>query len=248
MDKKNLIIGNWKLHGALEFNRHLVSELRKTLTGIAGVECVVCPPFVYLSQVNELLEGCSVLLGAQNVGADDSGAFTGEVSVSMLLEMGCRYVIIGHMERRTLYSESDELIARKFHAAQSVGLIPILCVGETLEQHNDGVEQSVVRAQLQACLNEKVAKDFVVAYEPAWAIGTGQTAKPKQIGEMHRFLSDSVKNMVSKDICPRVVYGGSVKADNATDLFAIDFVDGALVGGASLNADNFSTIARMAKA
>ncbi len=244
---KNLVIGNWKLHGSQRENISLIKSLKSALDNLPAAEFVVCPPYVYLPQVGELIQGSNIMLGAQNVSDQESGAFTGEVSAAMLAELSCRYVIVGHMERRTLYSEDNALIARKYTAVQKAGLVPILCVGETLEQHRRGETQTVIAEQLQSCLSPSCDSAPIIAYEPGWAIGTGQSATPEQILEVHRFISDFVSQLIRQaSVLPRVVYGGSIKTDNARMLFDINYVNGALVGGASLDALAFGLIAQAA--
>jgi triosephosphate isomerase len=208
--------------------------------------CVVCPPFVYLQEAARLLRDSALSLGAQDVSADTHGAFTGEVSAAMLKDVGCEYVIVGHSERRLLYRESDQLIARKFGAALAKGLIPILCVGEQLADREAGRMREVVSRQLDVVLELSGAgalEHAVVAYEPVWAIGTGRNASPEQAEEAHAFIRARVGARDARiAAATRILYGGSVKAGNAAELFAMPDVDGGLIGGASLKADEFLTI------
>ena len=241
--KLPIVIGNWKLNGSLESGYALLAELKESLRRPAAAEFVVCPPFVYLFQFREFLAGSSIGIGAQNVCDRSDGAFTGEISAPMLSDAGCRYVIVGHIERRTLYHEDNALVGMKFRQVQSAGLVPVLCVGETLEQRNRKIEHEVVTAQLQACCDGYRGGELVVAYEPGWAIGTGRVATPRQVEEMHRFIYEKAAALFTADSSLiRVVYGGSIKADNVRFLFGVDGVDGGLVGGASLDAAEFALI------
>lgn len=248
--RSRLVAGNWKMHGSLAANRRLIGELKTGLRPAPGVSVAVCVPFPYLQQVGEALAGSAVALGAQTLSEHDSGAHTGEVSASMLKEFGCRYVIVGHSERRSLYAESDQAVAGKFRAAQAGGLIPILCLGETLGEREHGETEAVVARQLQAVLGAVgagAAANAVIAYEPVWAIGTGRTATPEQAQEVHRFIRSRIA-----DGDPRrageitILYGGSVKPGNAGELFAMPDIDGGLIGGASLVAQDFLAICRAA--
>ncbi|WIO73798.1 triose-phosphate isomerase [Porticoccaceae bacterium LTM1] len=240
-----LIAGNWKMHGSLQS----VVELSKALVGWnpeSKAEMAVCPPSVFLSVVAKELQGSSVALGAQNVSEHQQGAYTGEVSGDMLAELGCRYAIVGHSERRALFAETDRQIAEKFIAAQRAGLTPILCVGETLEQREADATLDVIAEQLGVVIDvaglEAVAKG-VVAYEPVWAIGTGKTATPEQAQQVHAAIRLQLGEAGAKT---RVLYGGSVKAANAAEIFAQPDIDGALVGGASLVAEEFLEVGRLA--
>jgi len=245
--RKKLVAGNWKMHGSLAENAALLEALKPAL---AGIEAVVCVPFPYLAQVQSALAGSSIAWGAQNVSEQAKGAFTGEVSASMLLDFGCKYVIVGHSERRSLYGESDELVAKKYMAAQAAGLTPILCVGESLEERESGVTEAVVARQLDAVINaagvESLAK-AVVAYEPVWAIGTGKTASPEQAQAVHAFIRSKIASIDAAVADGLVIqYGGSVKAANAAELMVQPDIDGGLIGGASLVADEFVAICRAA--
>jgi triosephosphate isomerase len=253
--RARLVAGNWKMHGSRQANADLLDALLAGL-GKQGVpqscECAVCVPFPYLEQVAARLAGSPLAWGAQNVSEHAAGAFTGEVSVAMLAEFGCRYAIVGHSERRQLFGETDAQVANKFSAAQAGGLVPILCVGETLEAREAGRTEAVVAAQLDAVLATASAAAFVravVAYEPVWAIGTGKTASAEQAQAVHAFLRGRLAKQdaaVAQGV--RILYGGSVKAANAAALFAMPDVDGGLIGGASLVADEFLAIAAAAQA
>jgi triosephosphate isomerase len=250
--RTKLVVGNWKMHGSVPENEALLTALVPRVASLEGVSVGVCVPFPYLAQVQSLLAGTAVSWGAQNLSHRRSGAFTGEVSGAMLAEFGCRHVIVGHSERRVLYGETDALVADKFIAAQSANLIPILCIGETLAERQDGVTEHVVERQLNAVVSHVGIGAFqnaVIAYEPVWAIGTGQTATPEQAQAVHAFIRASLKTHdsgLAEDI--RLLYGGSVKASNAAQLCTLSDVDGALVGGASLNAEEFATICKGAAA
>ncbi|MBW8459581.1 MAG: triose-phosphate isomerase [Thiobacillus sp.] len=245
--RKKLVAGNWKMHGSLAENAALLSALKPAL---AGIEAVVCVPFPYLAQAQAELTGSSIAWGAQNVSEQAKGALTGEVSVSMLLDFGCTYVIVGHSERRSLYGESDALVARKYMAAQAAGLTPILCVGESLAERESGVTEAVVSRQLDAVIDAAGVASLakaVIAYEPVWAIGTGKTASPEQAQAVHAFIRSKVSALDASVADQLVIqYGGSVKAANAAELMAQPDIDGGLIGGASLVADEFVAICRAA--
>lgn len=250
--RRPLIAGNWKMHGSRAENAELIEALLLGLPGQTPVEIAVCPPFVYLWETARLLKSSSIALGAQSVCAEALGAFTGEVSAGMLKDVGCKYVIVGHSERRAIYKEDDALVARKFLAAQSQGLIPILCVGETLEERERGQTMQVVSRQLTAVLDLAGApalRAAVIAYEPVWAIGTGKNATPAQAQDVHAHIRAAIAGRDAKIAADvRILYGGSVKAANAHELFAMPDVDGGLVGGASLKADEFLKICASAQA
>ncbi len=241
------------MHGSRADNASLIEALATEFPSSPAADCIVCPPFVYLWEVSRLLKEAEiqVALGAQDVGAEAQGAYTGEVSASMLKDVGCMYVIVGHSERRTIHGESDQLVARKFAAAQSKGLTPILCVGEQLSEREAGRTQEVVARQLDAVLELSRAESFaraVIAYEPCWAIGTGRNATPEQAEEVHRFIRDRIAGRNAKIAAEaRILYGGSVKVGNAAELFAQPDVDGGLIGGASLKADEFLAILAAAR-
>lgn len=245
-----LVAGNWKMNGSRESSAELLGALVRGLEDGVTAEVLVCPPFIYLADAQRLLRGSEILLGAQSLCAEESGAFTGEVSASMLQDFDCTHVIVGHSERRALYGEDDALVARKFMAAIKTGLVPVLCVGETLEEREQGVALDVIRRQIKAVLAAAGIEAFtqaVVAYEPVWAIGTGKTASPEQAQEMHREIRSilAAENATIADSL-RILYGGSVKASNAAELFAMPDIDGGLVGGASLDAEQFLSIVRAA--
>jgi triosephosphate isomerase len=244
--RKPIVAGNWKMYGTRAENAALVRTLLDLLQPGARAEVLVCPPFVYLWETGRLLKDSEVALGAQSVCAESLGAFTGEVSGAMLRDVGCRYVLVGHSERRQLYGESDSLVARKFMAAQAQGLVPVLCVGETLEEREGGRTTEVVARQLEAVLSVSGVGSLasaVIAYEPVWAIGTGRTASPEQAQEVHAMIRGKVAALdatIASSV--RILYGGSVKASNARELFAMADIDGGLVGGASLKAEEFAQI------
>jgi triosephosphate isomerase len=246
--RKKLVAGNWKMHGSLAENAALLSALKPAL---AGIEAVVCVPFPYLSQAQAALAGSSIAWGAQNLSEHSKGAYTGEVSASMLRDFGCSYVIVGHSERRSLYGESDQQVAAKFIAAQAGGLVPILCVGESLEEREAGITEQVVARQLDAVIGAAgigALANAIVAYEPVWAIGTGKTASPEQAQAVHAFIRGKIAGLDAAIADGLVIqYGGSVKAANAAELLAQPDIDGGLIGGASLIADEFVAICRAAK-
>jgi len=249
--RRPLIAGNWKMHGSRAENGELIEAMLLGLPDQTPFDIAVCPPFVYLWEVGRLLKASSIALGAQSVCAEQVGAFTGEASAAMLKDVGCKYVIVGHSERRAIYKEDDALVARKFLAAQSQGLIPILCVGETLEERERGQTMQVVSRQLTAVLDlagVAALRTAVIAYEPVWAIGTGKNATPEQAQEVHAHIRNAIAARDAKIAAGvRILYGGSVKAANARELFAMPDVDGGLVGGASLKADEFLKICAAAQ-
>jgi triosephosphate isomerase (TIM) len=245
--RRSLVAGNWKMNGSGEGSRALVTAIKEGLSGVTA-EVAICPPYVYLPAIASMLEGSPVAWGAQNLSEHESGAYTGEVSGPMLRDFGCKYAIVGHSERRTLYGELEMVVAHKFAAAQRSGLVPILCVGELLEERETGVTEAVVARQLDAVLElvgVDAFADAVVAYEPVWAIGTGKTATPQQAQDVHAFIRGKIAaqddTMAAK---LRILYGGSVKGSNAAELFGMPDIDGGLIGGASLNAEEFLTICR----
>ncbi len=241
-----LVVGNWKMHGNQQMVAGLLGAIAAGAQALPDVGVAVCPPFPYLQQAAALLAGSPVMLGAQNLAVEASGAYTGEVSGPMLRDVGCHYVIVGHSERRTLFGEDAAQVARKFRAAAAAGLIPILCVGEQLVQRQAGETEQVIAAQIDAVLElcgPQALAGAVIAYEPVWAIGTGQVAAPDQAQAVHRFIRERVSR---GSVTPTLLYGGSVKADNAAGLFAQADVDGGLIGGASLAADQFLSICKAA--
>lgn len=247
--RRKFVAGNWKMHGNLVDNDALLTGI---LAGIGEVkaEVAVCVPFPYLAQAKARLAGSKVAWGAQNLSQHAKGAYTGEVSALMLNDFECKYVIVGHSERRALYGESDAIVAEKYAAAQTAGLVPILCVGETLEEREAGITEQVVGRQLDAVLNKSGVislANAVIAYEPVWAIGTGKTATPEQAQAVHAFIRAKIRAL-DPEVAEHLViqYGGSVKASNAAELFAQPDIDGGLIGGASLNAEEFLAICRAA--
>lgn len=244
-----LVAGNWKLNGSLTANQDLLGGIVAGLP-TSGVDVMVCPPFPYLDSVAAQLQGHSVQLGAQDVSAHAKGAFTGEVAAAMLADVGCTHTLIGHSERRTLFGDSDDVVAAKFAAAREAGLVPVLCIGETLDERQAGETMAVVRRQLDAVLESAGVAGFagaIVAYEPVWAIGTGQTASPEQAQEVHAEIRARLAAADAKiGAETRILYGGSVNGANAADLFARQDIDGGLIGGASLKAEDFLTICRAA--
>ncbi|HEY6455151.1 MAG TPA: triose-phosphate isomerase [Steroidobacteraceae bacterium] len=244
--RQPLVAGNWKMHGSCAENAKLIEALAEAFPRTSA-QCAVCPPHVYLSQVATLLQAAElpVALGAQNVSAETKGAYTGEVSAAMLLDLQCKYVIVGHSERRQVQGEDDQVVARKFAAARAQ-LTPILCVGERLAERKAGQQLAVIGRQLDAVLERCGATGFggaVIAYEPCWAIGTGLTASPEQAQEVHAFIRGHLARQDAKIADEvRILYGGSVNAGNAAQLFAMPDVDGGLIGGASLKAGEFLAI------
>lgn len=249
--RRKLVAGNWKMNGSLESIRALVAALKQGVgAGLSKVEVAVFPPYVYIPEVSGLLSGSEIAYGAQNISKSLSGAYTGEVSATMLNDFGCKYTIIGHSERRTIYGELDYKVELKFAAAKECGIIPILCVGETLEEFEAGRTQEIVSKQLQAVIDRVGVSgldDAVIAYEPVWAIGTGKTASPAQAQSVHKFIRDHIaahNAVIAEKIV--ILYGGSLKAANASELFAQPDIDGGLIGGASLDASEFISICQAA--
>jgi triosephosphate isomerase (TIM) len=246
-----VVAGNWKMVTTPSEAVALVQALKPLVAGVSGVEVAVCPPFTNLVPVGQELKGSAIRLGGQNMHWEDEGAFTGEISAKMLLAAGCHFVILGHSERRQYFGETDEKINRKIRKALASGLFPIVCAGETLAERESGITEQVIRTQLEGCFSgftPEEMKKMVVAYEPVWAIGTGKTATPEQAQDVHRFIRSRLSGAFGKDAAEsiRIQYGGSVKADNAKALLSQPDIDGALVGGASLKADQFAAIVRAA--
>jgi triosephosphate isomerase len=245
-----LVAGNWKMNGDSASNAVLVAGIIASAPESDRVKLLICPPFPYLAAVAAQVAGSSVLLGAQTVSEHESGAFTGEVAPGMLRDIGCDYVIVGHSERRASYGETSFMVAAKFSAALKAGLKPILCVGETLEQRESGATESVVEVQLGAVIDKVGIEGFetaVVAYEPVWAIGTGMTASPEQAQDVHRHIRGVMAgNDAGIAESTQILYGGSMKGENAAGLLAMDDIDGGLIGGASLKAADFLAIAEAA--
>jgi len=246
--RRTLIAGNWKMNGSLASNAGLLDGVRADAASVRA-ELAVCVPAPYLAQVQSVLGGSPVRWGAQDVSAHERGAFTGEVSAGMLLEFACSYVIVGHSERRSYHAESDELVAQKAQRALASGLTPIVCVGETLEEREQGATDAVVSRQLAPVLDAMRTQlaSMVIAYEPVWAIGTGKTATPEMAQQVHaRLRAMLAERDVESAQQVRILYGGSMKPDNAKDLLAMPDIDGGLIGGASLNASDFLAIAHAA--
>jgi triosephosphate isomerase len=245
-----LVAGNWKMNGSRASARELLAGVKAGAAEMLRAEVAVCPPFVFLPMAQADLDGTSIRWGAQNLSAETSGAFTGEVAASMLKDFGCRYVIVGHSERRTLYGEDDATVAKKFAVARAAGLVPILCVGETLDEREGGVTEEVVARQLDAVValgGIDALASGVIAYEPVWAIGTGATATPDQAQDVHAFIRARVAgNDATVAAGLRILYGGSMKPDNAAELVAKPDIDGGLIGGASLKTSDFLAICKAA--
>jgi triosephosphate isomerase len=245
--RQTLVAGNWKMNGSQESIKTLLGDVKAGMDEVKNAEMAVCAPSIYIPLVQELCSGSAITWGGEDVSVHESGAFTGETAPSMLNDFGCKYAIIGHSERRTYHHESDELVAEKFESAMNAGLIPIFCIGETLEERESGVTEDVVARQIDAVLNKVgiagMAKG-VIAYEPVWAIGTGKTASPEQAQEVHAFIRS---RLASHDAAVadkvQVLYGGSMNAGNAAELLSQPDIDGGLIGGASLKADDFLAIA-----
>ena len=245
-----LVAGNWKMNASTKSSDELVDGIVAGVPAGSGFQLLVCPPFPYLASVAAKVAGSAVRLGAQNVSEHDSGAYTGEVAPSMLRDVGCEFVIVGHSERRAMYGESSADVAAKFQSAQAAGLTPILCIGETLTEREQGSTEAVVDEQLGAVIEAAGVAAFrtaVIAYEPVWAIGTGMTATPEQAQEVHRHIR---AQLAAKDSAVaagvQILYGGSMKGDNAAGLLAMSDIDGGLIGGASLKAGDFLAIAAAA--
>jgi len=249
--RQTLVAGNWKLNGSLDSIKQLVAGITAGAGDTGDTQIAVCPPFVYIPLVSNLLANSKVELGSQDISDQESGAFTGEISGAMLKDFSCTYAIVGHSERRALYAEDDEFTARKFAAARKAGLTPILCVGESLEEREQGITEDVVARQLDAVIKlEGMAAigEAVIAYEPVWAIGTGKTASPQQAQDVHAFIRSKLAGLdqaVADKV--QILYGGSVKGSNAKELFSMQDIDGGLIGGASLAAEDFLAICMAGK-
>ncbi|MBA4318170.1 MAG: triose-phosphate isomerase [Flavobacterium sp.] len=250
--RKKVIAGNWKMNKNLGESISLFKEIKIAVLNVPGkVDVILCPPYTSLETGANLLKESPVKLGAQNMHFEESGAFTGEISASMLKSVGCEYVILGHSERRTIFKETDEIINKKMKKALLNGLKPIFCVGETLEERENNITEKVVQTQITTGLSEipeNEMKNVIIAYEPVWAIGTGRNATKQQAEEVHVFIRNLVKNLYSVAISENITiqYGGSVKADNSKELLSMPNIDGALVGGACLKADSFVEIIKSA--
>ena len=247
--RKPIMGGNWKMNKTAREAVQTVEDLKDRIEGVEGIEVVVFPPFTVLGVVEKVLRGSSIGVGAQNMYWEAGGSYTGEISASMLVDLGCRYVILGHSERRQYFGESDEGINKKIKSALTFGLIPVVCVGETLKERKEGSFKRVVETQLNLCLKEvspEEAEPMVIAYEPVWAIGTGITASSQQAEEMHSFVRELLAKLFGGDLADslRIQYGGSVKPQNIKELMREPDIDGALVGGASLDASSFARIVK----
>ncbi len=245
--RRKVIAGNWKMNKDISGTVELISGIKSNLPQNPKSEVIVCPPFTSLETASELTKGTPIKVGAQNMFYEDSGAFTGEVSAKMLKSVGCEYVILGHSERRAIFGESNEWINKKIHKALSEDLNVIFCIGETLEQRENGIMKDVLKTQVTEGLNGLTAEQMqnvIVAYEPVWAIGTGKTATPEQADEAHKFVRDLISELFGQDIADNLIiqYGGSVKPENAASLLSQQNIDGALIGGASLKAESFVAI------
>lgn len=245
--RTRLVMGNWKMNGGLQANQNLLSAIVRAVQAESSIyqkaKIVVCPSFPYLAQVSQILEQSSVELGAQDVSVATSGAYTGEVSANMLKDFACQWVIVGHSERRAYHGESSEVVADKAKTAIANGLTPVVCVGEVLADREAGRTLAIIEEQLKPvlALGAEALNQLVIAYEPVWAIGTGLTATPEQAQEVHAFIRAQLASAGAANV--QILYGGSVKASNAASLFAMADIDGALVGGAALNAEEFLAIA-----
>ncbi len=245
--RKKVIAGNWKMNNDLSQSQNLVSNVLNGLQSKPNCDVIICPSFTSLSEISNLVKNTSIKLGAQNMHFENSGAFTGEVSASMLKSVGCEYVILGHSERRNIFGESDEMINKKILKALEAGLKPIFCVGELLEQREAGTTKDVVKKQIESGLKDvhpSKINDIIIAYEPVWAIGTGKTATSAQAQEVHEFIRSLVEKLFSSEAAGKIIiqYGGSVKPENSGELLSQKDIDGALVGGACLKADSFLSI------
>lgn len=243
--RKPLIAGNWKMNKTVSESIEFARDFVKAVSNVTDRDILICPPFTSLYPVSEIFNGTNVRLGAQNMYFEEKGAFTGEISPLMLKDAGCSFVILGHSERRHIFGESNELINKKVLSAVSHGLVPVLCVGELLEEREEGKTFDVVGSQLEEGLKGVSAdSEFVIAYEPVWAIGTGKTATPELAEEVHRFLREKLSELFGSEKAEsvRILYGGSVKPENVDGLMAMNNIDGALVGGASLKVESFVKI------
>lgn len=252
MTRRAMVAGNWKMNGSRDSNASLLHDILFELRKSPDIDVLVCPPAIYLESTARQIDGSTLLLGAQTLSEQlKPGAFTGEIHGGMLREIGCTYVIVGHSERRSLYGESDQAVAERFATAQACGLTPILCIGETLQERESGTTEAVLSRQLRAVVDRvgiAAFKQAVVAYEPVWAIGTGRTASPQQAQDVHAFVRGQLTALDAKiGGSIRILYGGSVKADNAESLFNCPDVDGGLIGGASLKSGEFMAICAAAQ-
>ena len=247
--RKPIIAGNWKMNNTIKEAVELVNGLKRELSNVETVDIVVCPAFTALSDVNEITMDSNIVLGAQNIFWEANGAFTGEIAPNMLVDAGCKYVIIGHSERRQYFAETNEIVSKRIKAALSVGLKPIVCVGEVLAEREAGKTFDVIKDHVTgslAGLSNDDMRSIVLAYEPVWAIGTGKTATKEQAQEVHKYIRGLLKELFNDEVAQetRIQYGGSVKPENIKELMSQEDLDGALVGGASLKIDSFSAIVK----
>ena len=245
--RKMIVAGNWKMNKDTIEAGELAREIVDASGDIDTVDVVLCPPFTSLQTVGEVVSGTKIELGAQNMHWEEKGAYTGEISANMLLTLGCGYIILGHSERRTYFGETDEIVSRKLNAALASGLIPIVCVGETKDERESGITETVIQTQIRGALKGLSPEDFigtVIAYEPVWAIGTGLTATTEQAQEVHALIRGLLSEIMGDDVAAgtSIQYGGSVKPSNAVELFGAPDIDGGLIGGAALDADSFAGI------
>ncbi|TNF34490.1 MAG: triose-phosphate isomerase [Gammaproteobacteria bacterium] len=245
--RQPMIAGNWKMNGSSDSVKELIAGIKAGMSAVNRAQVVVCPPAVYIPQVSADVSGSKIRVGSQNICDQDKGAFTGEIAGSMLKDLACNYAIIGHSERRSLYGESDELVARRYAAERRNGITPIFCIGETLDEREQGITNEVCSRQIDAVIaleGVEALADGVIAYEPVWAIGTGKTATKEQAQEAHAFIREKLVQTFGGEMASgiRILYGGSVKPGNVRDLMAMPDIDGALVGGASLKPDTFAEI------
>jgi triosephosphate isomerase len=248
--RQTLVAGNWKMNGSRESIKALLDGIKSGVSAVTAAEMAVCCPAVYIADVSEQLKGTSIAFGGEDISVHDSGAYTGEIAGPMWNDFSCKYVIIGHSERRTYHNESDELVAEKFEAARRAGLIPLFCIGETLQEREGGITEQVVSRQINAVIDRlgvDVLGEGVIAYEPVWAIGTGVTATPEQAQDTHAYIRSMIAEK-SADVAAKIqiLYGGSMNAGNASELLACADIDGGLIGGASLKADDFLAIGKAA--
>ncbi len=250
--RRTIIAGNWKMYKTIGEAISLVTLLKRSVYKEENIDIVVCPPFIALGEVNEVLSGSNVMLGAQDVYWESQGAYTGEISALMLKDVGCRFVIVGHSERRNYFNETNEMVNKKAKAVLAAGLFPIVCVGERLDEREAGRTFEIVKNHIENSLagfNKQEIITITIAYEPVWAIGTGKTATPEQAQEVHSFIRRLLEEKYDKNTAQavRIQYGGSVKPDNIASLITMEDIDGALVGGASLDAEKFSQIVKFAQ-
>jgi len=250
--RKKIVAGNWKMNKNHEEAAELAGRVVRLSGGVEGVDVVLCPPFTSIQAVAAVVGGTPVKIGGQNMHWEEKGAYTGEISANMLLTLGCGYVILGHSERRGYFGETDEVVARKLNAALNAGLVPIVCVGETKDEREEGITERVIETQVRGALEGLAPERFdgtIIAYEPVWAIGTGLTATVEQAQDAHGFIRGILGDMFGADIAEktRIQYGGSVKPSNAGELFGEPDIDGGLIGGAALDPESFDGIVRAAK-